>query len=62
MKAFEHLLEKELILFSESRGRSDAIEFRPVQLQIDNLELHEGLNTNPNCPVRPFTQSDSIGI
>lgn len=51
LRAFEHLLERELIVYSDFRGRSDAIEFRPVQLQIDNLELQEGLNTNPVCPV-----------
>ncbi|KAG0602491.1 hypothetical protein M758_10G017800 [Ceratodon purpureus] len=51
LRAFEHLLERELVVYADFRGRSDAIEFRPVQLLVDNLELQEGLNINPVCPV-----------
>lgn len=50
-QAFEHLLEKELIVFADGRGQGEALEFRPVQLLLDNNELHEGLNNNPVCPV-----------
>lgn len=51
LRAFEHLMERELIIYADFRGRNDAIEFRPVQLLIDNLELQEGLSLNPQCPV-----------
>jgi len=51
LRAFEHLLEKELVVFADGRGQGEALEFRPVQLLLDNNELQEGLNNNPVCPV-----------
>lgn len=53
-QAFEHLLEKELVVFADGRGQGEALEFRPVQLLLDNNELQEGLNNNPVCPVLTF--------
>eukprot|EP00268_Persea_americana_P065707 TRINITY_DN8820_c0_g1_i4.p1 TRINITY_DN8820_c0_g1~~TRINITY_DN8820_c0_g1_i4.p1 ORF type:complete len:423 (-),score=35.58 TRINITY_DN8820_c0_g1_i4:379-1647(-) len=46
--AFEHLLERELIGFTDSRGQS--IEYRPVKLLISPYELHRGLKVYRSCP------------
>lgn len=53
-QAFEHLLEKELVVFADGRGQGEALEFRPVHLLLDNNELQDGLNNNPVCPVLTF--------
>eukprot|EP01018_Ginkgo_biloba_P025556 Gb_26568 [translate_table: standard] len=50
LRAFEHLLERQLIGFTDSRGQSSAMEFRPVKLHISSHELYEGLKTSPVCP------------
>lgn len=48
LRAFEHLLERELISFADVRGQS--IEFRSVKLLISSHELHQGLKANRSCP------------
>ncbi|ONK81693.1 uncharacterized protein A4U43_C01F31920 [Asparagus officinalis] len=50
LRAFEHLLERELIGFSDPRSRSLSIEFRPVKLLLSPRELHQGLKSNSSCP------------
>ncbi|KAJ8478307.1 hypothetical protein OPV22_022034 [Ensete ventricosum] len=50
LRAFEHLLERELIGFGEYKGRNLSIEFRPVKLLISPRELYLGLKSNSSCP------------
>lgn len=50
LRAFEHLLERDLICFMDSRGYNQSIEFRPVKLLISFGELQQGLKSTPNCP------------
>lgn len=54
LQAFEHLLEQELIGFTDSKGRTPSIEFRPVKLLISSRELYQGLKSNSSCPVSCF--------
>lgn len=51
MQAFEHLLQRELICFTDNRGYSQSVEFRPVKLLISSIELHQGLKSYCSCPV-----------
>jgi origin recognition complex subunit 4 len=51
LRAFEHLLERELVVFVDGRGRGNTSEFRAVELLISNHELQEGLKSNSVCPV-----------
>ncbi|XP_019164836.1 PREDICTED: origin of replication complex subunit 4 [Ipomoea nil] len=51
LRAFEHLLQRELISFVENRGHNQSIEFRPVQLLISLHELQQGLKSWGCCPV-----------
>ncbi|XAR52473.1 hypothetical protein NMG60_11020574 [Bertholletia excelsa] len=51
LRAFEHLLERELISFMDSRGNNQSIEFRPVRLLISSQELYQGLKAYRSCPV-----------
>ncbi|KAM0915835.1 hypothetical protein ACQ4PT_010585 [Festuca glaucescens] len=50
-RAFEHLLDRELITFADSKGRNVALEYRPVKLLISSRELAESLDLNTTCPV-----------
>ncbi|XP_077243985.1 origin recognition complex subunit 4 [Tasmannia lanceolata] len=50
LRAFEHLLERELISFADNRAQSQSIEFRPVKLLISPQELYQGLKSNRFCP------------
>ncbi|XP_078154843.1 origin recognition complex subunit 4 isoform X1 [Carex rostrata] len=50
LRAFEHLLESELISFTDAKGRNDSIRFRPVKLLVSSRELHDSLKSNPSCP------------
>ncbi|XP_010924349.2 origin of replication complex subunit 4 isoform X3 [Elaeis guineensis] len=50
LRAFEHLLEQELIGFTDSKGRTPSIEFHPVKLLISSRELYQGLTSNSSCP------------
>eukprot|EP00268_Persea_americana_P065703 TRINITY_DN8820_c0_g1_i14.p1 TRINITY_DN8820_c0_g1~~TRINITY_DN8820_c0_g1_i14.p1 ORF type:complete len:119 (-),score=0.85 TRINITY_DN8820_c0_g1_i14:346-702(-) len=56
--AFEHLLERELIGFTDSRGQS--IEYRPVKLLISPYELHRGLKVYRSCPVSFFPRTERL--
>ncbi|KAL3510667.1 hypothetical protein ACH5RR_030068 [Cinchona calisaya] len=49
-RAFEHLLQRELISFLDNRGHGQSIEFRPVKLLISWHELHQGLKSYRSCP------------
>jgi len=51
VQAFEHLIHRELICFTDNRGQSLSVEFRPVKLLISSAELHQGLRANTSCPV-----------
>ncbi|PKU82669.1 hypothetical protein MA16_Dca018827 [Dendrobium catenatum] len=51
LRAFEHLIERELISFLDNRMRSLSIEYRPVRLLLSSQELHQGLKSNSFCPV-----------
>ncbi|ESR61572.1 Origin of replication complex subunit 4 [Citrus sinensis] len=51
LRAFEHLLQRELICFTDNRGYSQSVEFRPVKLLISSIELHQGLKSYCSCPV-----------
>ncbi|GMN38674.1 hypothetical protein TIFTF001_007903 [Ficus carica] len=50
LRAFEHLLQRELISFTDSRGNNQSIEFRPVKLLVSSHELHQGLKSYRSCP------------
>ncbi|KAK7310163.1 hypothetical protein RJT34_07486 [Clitoria ternatea] len=50
LRAFEHLLYRELICFTDNRGHSLSVEFRPVKLLISSAELHQGLGAFHSCP------------
>ncbi|XP_072961604.1 origin of replication complex subunit 4 isoform X3 [Typha angustifolia] len=50
LRAFEHLLDRELISFTDSKGWNQPIEFRPVKLLISAHELYHGLKSNSACP------------
>ncbi|KAB1205626.1 Origin recognition complex subunit 4 [Morella rubra] len=50
-RAFEHLLQRELICFTDNRGHNQSVEFRPVKLLISSHELHQGLKSYRSCPV-----------
>ncbi|KAF9602416.1 hypothetical protein IFM89_027545 [Coptis chinensis] len=50
LRAFEHLLQRELISFTDNRGQNQSIEFRPVKLLISSQELHQGLKSYHSCP------------
>ncbi|XP_047314974.1 origin of replication complex subunit 4 [Impatiens glandulifera] len=51
LRAFEHLLECELIAFADNRITNMSIEFRPVKLLIFSHELYDGLKSYRSCPV-----------
>ncbi|CAD5168481.1 unnamed protein product [Musa acuminata subsp. malaccensis] len=61
LRAFEHLLERELISFVEYKGRNLSIEFRPVKLLISPRELYLGLKSNSSCPVSYFVVTHPCG-
>lgn len=50
LRAFEHLIQYELICFMDNRGYNQSIEFRPVKLLVSPYELHQGLKFNQSCP------------
>ncbi|KAL5718345.1 origin recognition complex subunit 4 [Ranunculus cassubicifolius] len=50
LRAFEHLLQRELISFTDIRGQNQSIEFRPVKLLISSYELQQGLKSYRSCP------------
>ncbi|KAK4260754.1 hypothetical protein QN277_003832 [Acacia crassicarpa] len=50
LKAFEHLINRELICFTDNRGHSSSVEFRPAKLLISSSELHQGLKAYHSCP------------
>lgn len=49
LRAFEHLLDRQLIEFAD-RGHNQSIEFRAVKLLISPPELNQGLKSNRSCP------------
>ncbi|XP_052180125.1 origin of replication complex subunit 4 isoform X2 [Diospyros lotus] len=51
LRAFEHLLERQLFSFVDHRGHSQPIEFRPAKLLISYHELYQGLKSYRSCPV-----------
>ncbi|KAM7270523.1 hypothetical protein ACFE04_029737 [Oxalis oulophora] len=51
LRAFEHLLQRELVSFVDNKGQGQSIEFRPVKLLISPAELHHGLKSYRSCPV-----------
>lgn len=51
LQAFEHLLDRELISYSDNRGHSQSTEFRPVKLVITHHQLYQGLKSNKSCPM-----------
>ncbi|CAM8904854.1 unnamed protein product [Rhodiola kirilowii] len=52
LRAFEHLLQRQLVCFTDSRGHSQSVEFRPVKLLVSFHELHSGLKAYRSCPPR----------
>ncbi|CAM8907548.1 unnamed protein product [Rhodiola kirilowii] len=50
LRAFEHLLQRQLVCFTDSRGHSQSVEFRPVKLLVSFHELHSGLKAYRSCP------------
>ncbi|KAL5553036.1 hypothetical protein UlMin_040437 [Ulmus minor] len=50
LRAFEHLLRRELISFADNKGNNQSIEFRPVKLLVTSYELHQGLKSYHSCP------------
>lgn len=51
LRAFEHLLERGLIMLTDNNVRSQSIEFRPVKSLLSPQELHQGLKAYNSCPV-----------
>ncbi|KAH7657195.1 origin recognition complex subunit 4 protein [Dioscorea alata] len=49
-RAYEHLLEQELICFVDGKGRHLSNECRPVKLLVSFSELCHGLKSNTSCP------------
>ncbi|XP_061351413.1 origin of replication complex subunit 4 [Gastrolobium bilobum] len=50
LRAFEHLIHRELVCFTDNRGHSLSVEFRPVKLLVSSAELHQGLKAYHSCP------------
>ncbi|WCJ33253.1 origin recognition complex subunit 4 [Euphorbia peplus] len=50
VRAFERLLQRELICFADNRGNNQSIEFRPVKLLVSYAELQEGMKSYRSCP------------
>ncbi|KAK3003397.1 hypothetical protein RJ639_019392, partial [Escallonia herrerae] len=50
LRAFEHLLQREVIVFLDNRGHSQSVEFRPVKLLLSPHELYQGLKSYRSCP------------
>ncbi|KAK8532059.1 hypothetical protein V6N12_053510 [Hibiscus sabdariffa] len=50
LRAFEHLLQRQLISFIDNKGHNQSVEFRPVKLLISSAELHQGLKSSHQCP------------
>ncbi|KAJ8770054.1 hypothetical protein K2173_010042 [Erythroxylum novogranatense] len=50
LRAFERLLQRELICFTDSRGHGQSVEFRQVKLLISFGELQEGLKSYRSYP------------
>ncbi|OVA14231.1 Glycosyltransferase AER61 [Macleaya cordata] len=46
LRAFEHLLQRELISFVDVRGQNQSIEFRSVKLLVSYHEFDQGLKLN----------------
>ncbi|KAJ9708311.1 hypothetical protein PVL29_000388 [Vitis rotundifolia] len=57
LRAFEHLVQRELICFMDNRGNNQSIEFRAVKLLISSHELYQGLKSYRSCPVSSFKSS-----
>ncbi|KAF3943908.1 hypothetical protein CMV_029576 [Castanea mollissima] len=58
LRAFEHLLQRELICFTDNRGQNQSVEFRPVKLLISSHELQQGLKSYRSCPAILFKLMD----
>ncbi|KAK1551876.1 hypothetical protein Q3G72_006400 [Acer saccharum] len=56
LRAFEHLLKRELICFTDNRGYNQSIEFRAVKLLVSSVELHQGLKSYRSCPFCHFVR------
>ncbi|XVE60978.1 hypothetical protein DITRI_Ditri06bG0003900 [Diplodiscus trichospermus] len=50
LRAFEHLLQRQLVSFADHRAQNQSAEFRPVKLLISPAELHQGLKSYRSCP------------
>lgn len=50
LRAFEHLIERELICFANSKMRTLSVEHRPVRFLLSSQELFQGLKSNASCP------------
>ncbi|KAJ7943073.1 Origin of replication complex subunit 4 [Quillaja saponaria] len=61
LRAFEHLLQRELICFTDSRGHSYSVEYRQVKLLISAAELQQGLKAHHSCPVTLHKRMDHEG-
>ncbi|KAI5081885.1 hypothetical protein GOP47_0001628 [Adiantum capillus-veneris] len=49
-RAFENLLDRQLIMIADGRRSSIGIEFCPVKLLVSSYEIEEGLKSSPVCP------------
>ncbi|KAK7357721.1 hypothetical protein VNO80_17016 [Phaseolus coccineus] len=61
LRAFEHLIHREMICFTDNRGQSLSVEFRPVKLLISSAELHQGLRAYNSCPAYLLKLMDREG-
>ncbi|XP_010527757.1 PREDICTED: origin of replication complex subunit 4 isoform X2 [Tarenaya hassleriana] len=50
LRAFEHLLQRELICYADNRGQAQTVEYRPANLLISAFELHHGMRSHKCCP------------
>ncbi|CAN1151579.1 Origin of replication complex subunit 4 [Linum perenne] len=59
LRAFEHLLQRDLICFLDKRVNGQSVEFRPVKCLISHIELQQGIEAYRSCPVSSFPNYSS---
>ncbi|CAN1796408.1 Origin of replication complex subunit 4 [Linum perenne] len=59
LRAFEHLLQRDLICFMDKRVNGQSVEFRPVKCLISHIELQQGIEAYRSYPVSSFSNYSS---
>ncbi|EPS72050.1 hypothetical protein M569_02708, partial [Genlisea aurea] len=50
LRAFQHLVDRQLVSFEDGKGHGQSIEFRPVKLLVSRHELQLALKSHASCP------------